>query len=72
MYDVLETELRALQKIEESVLLIVSKTHRSCPRHLLYLKTGMYLARYQVHRQMLNFLQYVFTAAKKNPLSWHA
>ena len=59
MYNVLETEWRALEQIEESVLLKVFKTKRSCPRDLLYLETGMYPARYQVHRQMLNFLQYI-------------
>ena len=59
MYNVIEKEWRALEKIEESVLIKVFKTKRSCPRHLLYLETGMYPARYQVHRQMLNFLQYI-------------
>ena len=59
MYNVSEIEWRTLERIEESVLLKVFQTKRSCPRHILYLETGMYPARYQVHRQMLNFLQYI-------------
>ena len=54
-----EKELRALESIEESALIKVFKTKRSCPRHLLYLDSGMYPARYQVHRQMLIVLQYI-------------
>ena len=59
MYNVSENEWRALESIEESALIKVFKTKRSCPRYLLYLETGMYPARYQVHRQMLNFFQYI-------------
>ena len=32
---------------------------KSCPRHLLYLEAGVVPARYQVHGQVLNFLQYI-------------
>ena len=35
------------------------QTLRSCPRHLIYLEAGMIPARYQVHRQILNFLKYI-------------
>ena len=54
-----EAELRAIEKIEESVLRKVFRTKQSCPRHLLYLESGTYPARHQVHRQMLNFLHYI-------------
>ena len=59
MYNVNETEMRALERIEESALQKIFKTKRSCPRHLLYLESGMYPARNQIHRQMLNFLHYI-------------
>ena len=45
MYNVLETECKALERIDESVLLKVLKTKRSSPRHQLYMETGMYPAR---------------------------
>ena len=79
MFNVTEKELRTLETTEESVLQTVFQTKRSCSRHLLYLESGMIPARYQVHRQMINFLQYlliqpdssllnrVFIAQKHNP-----
>ena len=59
MNNVKEREYRALEGIEESVMKRIFKTLRSCPRHLLYLEAGVVPARYQVHRQVLNFLQYI-------------
>ena len=59
MFNVTESELRALESIEESILTKVCVTKRSCPKRLLYLELGMYPARYQIHRQMLNFLHYI-------------
>ena len=79
MFNVTEKELRVLESIEESVLQTVFQTKRSCSRHLLYLESGLIPARYQVHHQMINFLQYillqpseslinrVFMAQKQNP-----
>ena len=52
MYNVNDTEMRAIERIEESALQKIFKTKRSCPRHLLYLESGMYPARNQIHRQM--------------------
>ena len=57
-------ELRALEKIEESVLQKIFKTKLSCPCHLLYLEAGIMPARYQIHRQMLVFLQYILQQPK--------
>ena len=79
IFNLTEKELRAIETTEESVLQAVFQTKRSCSRHLLYLESGMIPARYQVHRQMINFLQYillqpkdslinrVFVAQKLNP-----
>ena len=59
MINIKESEFRALEKTEESVIQKVLKTTRSCSRHLLYLETGMIPARFQVQRQVLNLLQYI-------------
>ena len=64
MSNVKEKELRALEKIEESVLQKIFKTKLSCPWHLLYLEAGIMPARYQIHRQMLVFLQYILQQPK--------
>jgi hypothetical protein len=79
MYIVKETDYRALEMIEESVMKKVFQTKKTCPRHLLYLEAGVVPARYQVERQILNFLKYIlqqdqnsmicrmFWAMKENP-----
>jgi hypothetical protein len=79
MYNIKETDYRALERIEESVLQQIFSTKKSCSRHLLYLEAGMVPARYQIQRQVLNFLHYilqqpsnslvyrVFEAMKMNP-----
>ena len=79
MYNIKETDYRALERIEESVLQHIFSTKKSCSRHLLYLEAGMVPARYQIQRQVLNFLHYilqqpsnslvyrVFEAMKMNP-----
>ena len=59
MNNVKENEWREIEKIEESVMVKVFKTLRSCSRHLLYLEAGIVPARYQVMRQLMNFLQYI-------------
>ena len=59
MINIKESEYRALEQIEESVLQKILNTSRSCSRHLLYLELGMMPARFQVQRQVLNLLQYI-------------
>ena len=66
MFNLTEKELRAIETTEESVLQAVFQTKRSCSRHLLYLESGMIPARYQVHRQMINFLQYILLQPKES------
>ena len=55
MTNVSESEYRELERIEESVVQKISKTNRSCSRHLLYLETGILPARFQVQRQVLSW-----------------
>ena len=57
--NVKETEWRELERVEESVLLKVFKTVRSCPCHLIYLEAGIVPARFHVMRQMIMYLQYI-------------
>ena len=69
MYSVKEAHYRALECIEESVLLKVFRTQKSCSRHLMYLESGLVPARYQVDRQMLNFVQYILQQPKNSLLN---
>ena len=68
MYKVKESEYRALEMIEESILKKVFKTKKSCPRHIMYLEAGMVPARYQVERQVLNLLHYILQQDKNSVL----
>ena len=63
IYKIKEIQYRAYEKIEESVFKKVLKTLRSCPQHLMYLETGLVPARYQIHRQVLNYLHYILNQA---------
>ena len=69
MINIKEAEYKALESIEESVLVKALKTKISCPKHLLYLEVGLVPARYQVQRQILNFLQYVLQQPKSSLLN---
>ena len=46
MYIIKETDYRALEIIEESVMKKVFQTKITCPRHLLYLESGVVPAMY--------------------------
>ena len=69
MYSIRETHYRALERIEESVLLKVFKTSKSCLRYLIYLEAGLVPARYQVHRQILNFVHNILPQPKNSLLN---
>ena len=69
MIYVKESEYKALELIEESVLVNALKTKRTCPKHLIYLEVGLVPARYQVQRQVLNFLQYVLQQPNNSLIS---
>ena len=68
MFKVKESDYRALEMIEESVIQKVLQTKKTCPKHILYLEMGMVPARYQVERQVLNFLQYILQQEKNSLL----
>ena len=50
-----ETELRAIERIEENYLRILLKTTRGCPISQLYLETGHQPARFEIFRRRLLF-----------------
>ena len=56
-YNLKETEIRTLERIEESFLRKLFKTTTGCPISQLYLETGHYPARFEVFRRRLLFLQ---------------
>ena len=69
MFNIKENDYRTLEAMEEAVLQKTFQTLRSCSRHLLYLESGMIPARYQIHRQMLNYIQYILLQPSDSLLS---
>ena len=65
-YNLKETEIRQLERIEESFLRKLFKTSRGCPLSQLYLESGHTPARYHVKKTRLLFLQYIL---KEEPSS---
>ena len=58
-YNLKESELRHLEKIEEEYLRKVLKTGKGCPLSQLYLEMGIYPARYEIKKIRLLYLKYV-------------
>ena len=58
-YNLKESELRELERIEESFLRKMFKTSRGCPISQLYLEAGQVPARFQAKKTRLLFLQYI-------------
>ena len=56
-YNLKETELRAIERIEENYLRKLLKTTRGCPISQLYLETGHQPARFEIFRRRLLFLK---------------
>ena len=56
-YNLKETELRALERIEESFLRQLFKTSKGCPISQLYLEAGHTPARFEIFRVRLLFLK---------------
>ena len=65
-YNLKETELRQLERIEEGFLRKMFKTSRGCPISQLYLESGHTPARYHVKKTRLLFLQCIL---KEEPSS---
>ena len=58
-YDMKESELRALERIEETFLRKLLKTSKGCPITQLYLSVGQYPARYEIMKMRLFFMKYI-------------
>ena len=63
-YNLKESEVRQLERIEESYLRQMFKTLKSCPITQLYLESGHIPARFEIKRIRLLFLQYIL---QENP-----
>ena len=58
-YDLKESEVRQLERIEEGFLRELLKTGRGCPITQLYLEVGLIPARYEIIKIRLLFLKYI-------------
>ena len=58
-YNLKETELRQIERIEEEYLRKVLQTTRGCPITQLYLEMGQYPARFEIQRMRCLYLKYI-------------
>ena len=58
-YNLKETEIRHLERIEEDFLRKILKTGKGCPISQLYLELGVYPARFEIQKLRLLFLKYI-------------
>ena len=58
-YNLKESELRQLERIEEFYLRKVLKTTKGCPIAQMYLQLGQYPARFEVQKLRLLYLKYI-------------
>ena len=58
-YDLKESEIRQLERIEESFLRELLKTGKGCPITQLYSEVGLYPARFEIFKLRLLFLKYI-------------
>ena len=67
-YELKETELRQIERIEESYMRKVMKTTKGCPITNLYLELGQIPARYEIIKMRLLFLKYILEQPKESNL----
>ena len=67
-YHLKETELRQLERIEESYLRQVLNTTKGCPINQLYLSVGHYPARFEIQKMRLLYLKYILHENKESLL----
>ena len=65
-YNLKETEVRQIERIEECFLRKILKTTKGCPITQMYLETGHVPARFEIKKIRLLFLQYIL---KESPSS---
>ena len=64
LYDLKETEIRQLERIEESYLRMMFQTSKGCPIVQLYLENGVSPARFEIMKSRLMFLKSIL---EENP-----
>merc|ERR1712208_232329 len=67
-YALKETELRQIERIEESYMRKVMKTTKGCPITNLYLELGQIPARYEIMKMRLLFLKYILEQPNESNL----
>ena len=65
-YNLRETEVRQLERIEESYMRKIVKTKKSCPISQLYLEFGQSPARFEIQKLRLYFLKYILDEEKES------
>ena len=68
-YGLKETELRQLERIEESFMRKIFNTTKGCPIINLYLEFGQIPARFEVMKLRLLFLKYILEQPKESNIS---
>jgi hypothetical protein len=68
-YNLKESELRQLERIEEEFLRKIFKTTRGCPISQLYLEIGHIPARFEVQKMRLLYLKYILEEKEESLLS---
>ena len=68
-YDLKETELRQLERIEEGYLRKVLNTTKGCPITQLYLAVGYTPARFEIQKMRLLYLKYILEEDESSLLS---
>ena len=58
-YQLKETEIRHLERIEENYMRQVLHTTKGCPINQLYFSLGQYPARFEIQKSRLLFLKYI-------------
>ena len=67
-YNLKETELRQIERIEEEFMRKVLQTSRGCPITQLYLEMGQYPARFEIQRMRCLYLKYVLNENEESLL----
>ena len=68
-YDLKETELRQIERIEDGYLRQVLKTSKSCPITELYLSVGQHPARFEIQKMRLLYLKYILLQDEESLIS---
>ena len=68
-YDLKETELRQIERMEEGYLRQVLKTSKGCPITELYLSVGQHPARFEIQKMRLLYLKYILLQDEESLIS---